>query len=191
MSDLTYLSAELTSGDDERAEIAAKHLANHGKEALYALRPLLSDPNPDTRWWVVRTLGELSSYTPSPLLIGALGDENLSVRQCAALAIQHQPDSTAIPALIACMYDPNSLLARLSANALVAIGPPAVPALLKLLEDGPLPTRLEATRALALIGDQRAVPALFNAFNEDSPLMEYWANEGLDRMGIGMAFFEP
>ena len=191
MSELEYLSAELASGDDERAEIAAKRLAEHGLDALDTLHPLLIDPSPDTRWWAIRTVGEISGNSFTQLLIDALGDEDMSVRQCAALALQHQPDSASVSALITCMFDQDSLLARLSANALVAIGSSAVPALLKLLEDSPSPTSIEAARALALIGDQRAIPALFSAFGEDSALMEYWADEGLDRMGVGMAFFNP
>ncbi|MGD9094150.1 MAG: HEAT repeat domain-containing protein [Anaerolineales bacterium] len=191
MSELEYLSAELASGDDERAEIAAKRLSHLGEQALGIINQLLSDPDPETRWWAVRSLAEMSSNSFSQLLIKALNDKDLSVRQCAALALQHQPDSDSVPALIACMHDRDSLLIRLSANALVAIGPPAVPALLKLLDDRTSPIRYEAIRALALIGDERAIPALFHSFGEDSALMEYWADQGLDRMGIGMAFFKP
>lgn len=191
MSEFEYLSSELTSGDDLRAEIAAKRLVEHGKDALEVLRPLLADPSPDTRWWTIRTVGEISDNSTSELLIKALGDQDLSVRQCAALAIQNQPDRASVPALVNCMRDQDSLLTRLSANALVTIGSPAVPALLKLLEESPSLTRVEATRALALIGDQRAIPALFKALDEDSALLEYWANEGLVQMGIGMAFFNP
>jgi hypothetical protein len=32
---------------------------------------------------------------------------------------------------------------------------------------------------------------MFAALNEDSALIEYWANEGLDRMGVGMKLFAP
>jgi HEAT repeat protein len=191
MSELEYLSAELACGDDERAEIAAKRLSNLGEKALGTITLMLSDPVPDTRWWAIRSLAEMSTNSSIQLLIDALDDEDLSVRQCSALALQHQPRSDSVPALIACMHEQDSLLIRLSANALVAIGPPAVPGLLKLLEDSPTPTRFEATRALALIGDERAIPALFNAFGENSALMEYWADEGLDRIGIGMTFFKP
>jgi HEAT repeat protein len=50
---------------------------------------------------------------------------------------------------------------------------------------------MEAMRALALIGDQRSIPLLFEALDSDSMLMEYWANEGLERMGVGMIFYKP
>jgi HEAT repeat protein len=50
---------------------------------------------------------------------------------------------------------------------------------------------LEAARALALIGDQRAIPALFALLSEDSVMLDYWANEGLDKMGAGMVYLIP
>jgi HEAT repeat protein len=79
----------------------------------------------------------------------------------------------------------------LAGDALVAIGSPAVPALLEVLQAGVHPARLEAVRALARIGDERAIPALFTALDDSSALIEYWANEGLERMGVGMVFYRP
>jgi HEAT repeat protein len=89
------------------------------------------------------------------------------------------------------MGSQDALLARLAANALACTGADAVPALLEVLEKGEQALRLEAARALAHIGDERSIPALFKALDEDSALMEYWANEGLERMGVGMVFFKP
>ena len=45
-------------------------------------------------------------------------------------------------------------------------------------------------RALAMIGDQRAIGTLFTALDDPSAIVEYWADEGLVRMGIGMVFFK-
>lgn len=189
--ELKVLVTELTSGDDVRAEAAAVRLPEFAEAALAVLRSLLTDPNPDTRWWAVRALIEFSGCQTNPLIISALGDSDQAVRQCAILALQQCPDESAEGALISMMFDEDSLTARLAANALIAIGPPAVPALVSLLKDGPSRQRLEAVRALAIIGDQRSIPALFNVLEEDSALMEYWANIGLERMGIGMMFFKP
>jgi HEAT repeat protein len=50
---------------------------------------------------------------------------------------------------------------------------------------------MEIARILALIGDTRAVPTLFHALDDDSALIRHWVDEGLERMGIGMAFFKP
>jgi HEAT repeat protein len=51
--------------------------------------------------------------------------------------------------------------------------------------------RREAARSLAAIGDPRAVPALYEVLEDDSALLVYWAEQGLERMGVGMAFFKP
>jgi HEAT repeat protein len=188
MEDLLH---ELTSGDDERAEAAASSVVAYGADALSILKPLLDSNEVDFRWWAVRALAEIPAEVSAPWLIQALKDEDLAVRQCAALGLSRQPDERAVPALVEAMASDDALLARLAANALEAIGAAAVPALLDLMENGPQSVRLEAARTLAMIGDTRAIPALFNALDEDSALMEYWANEGLERMGVGMMFFKP
>jgi HEAT repeat protein len=126
-----------------------------------------------------------------PEMLRGLADPDPAVRQCAALGLQRRPSERAIPALISAMDDSDSLAARLAANALAATGPPAVPALLDVMQTGSSKASLEAARALALIGDTRAIPALFQALDGDSMLLEYWANEGLERMGVGMVFFKP
>lgn len=198
MMTLDELLLELTSGDDERAEGAVRSLSGYGEAALDALRSMLASPDVDRRWWAVRALAEIPGGAAIPFIIQALSDEDPAVRQCAALGLCQQPDipddsvaEVVVPALIEAMASNDALLARLAANALTCIGAAAVPALLDLLANSPDPVRLEAARALALIGDTRAIPALFEALEDDSALMEYWANEGLERMGVGMVFFQP
>jgi len=189
--ELQALIGELTSGDDQRAEASVRCLRQYGSNALPAITPLLDASEADIRWWAVRLLAEIREDETPLLLIKALQDEDSSVRQCAALAISRQGDERAVPALIQSLSETDSLMVRLAANALVAIGAAAVPALLDLLRDGTPVTRFEAVRALALIGDPRAYPALMGVLEEDSALMEYWANEGLERMGAGMIYFSP
>jgi HEAT repeat protein len=191
MADLeVYLNA-LSSGDDAQAEYAARQIAAQGQAALPALQPLLADPHPDTRWWAVRSLASLQGADVIPQLVQALSDPDPGIRQCAARGLQDRPDERAVPALITALQDSDSLVVRIAANALVASGQMAVPALLQAAQDGPQKSQLEAMRALALIGDQRSIPFLFDALDSDSMLMEYWANEGLERMGVGMVFFKP
>ena len=42
-----------------------------------------------------------------------------------------------------------------------------------------------------MIGDTRAIPELYKMLDSDSALLEYWASDGLERMGVGMVFFAP
>jgi len=119
-----------------------------------------------------------------PWSLEALEDEDLAVRQCAALGLSRQPDERALPALVEAMRSDDALLARLAANALEAIGAAAVAALLDVMENGPQAVRLEAARTLAMIGDTRAHPGAVQCFGRGFSLDEYWANEGLERMGL-------
>ena len=94
-------------------------------------------------------------------------------------------------ALIHALHDPDPLAARLAGDALTAIGGPAVQRCWRLLRAVLLSVRLLAIRTLACIQDPGAIPALFSALDDSSMLVEYWANEGLERMGVGMVFFKP
>jgi HEAT repeat protein len=189
--EIQSLFQELTGGDDARAEAAALALAAYDSSALPALTNLFESPDPERRWWAVRALAEVADPQAASYLRLALSDGDPSVRQCAALALRQQPDPAAIPDLADALDDPDRLFAHLAADALSACGPPALPALLEVLEGDSQPARLEAMRALAALGDEQAIPALFKALNEQSYLIEYWANAGLERLGVGMTFFKP
>ncbi len=198
---------DLTSGDNSLAETAAQRLLGLPGErqlaAIPALRSLLASPEVDRRWWAARALAELPVERSQSLLVLALKDSDPSVRQCAALGLRLQIKRAAGQdlaaetmdrlqlALLDGLNDPDPLAARLAADALAAIGEPVVPQLLECLEGSNQAARLLVVRSLAEIGDQRAIPALLAALDEDSSWMEYWANEGLDKMGLGMTYFFP
>ncbi|HUF37657.1 MAG TPA: HEAT repeat domain-containing protein [Anaerolineales bacterium] len=189
---MDILFAELVSGDDERAERAALRIGAHGAAALPGLAALLESPNSDDRWWAVRTLGEIADPDVHPHLSRALQDPSSDVRQCAARALIAQPAPALIPHLTGCLESGDVLLTRLAGTALSAIGAEAVPALIEVLETGPQLARAAAARALAEIKDARTIPVFFRAVQDgDSPLVEYWAEVGLERLGIGMTFFDP
>lgn len=191
MDELSDLVTKLLA-DDDTARQATEELTAQGSASLAAIQSLLAHEQADVRWWAVRTCVTIQDNVDiTPLLIQGLQDPDPAVRQCAALGLQQRPDDRAVLALIAALSDPDSLVARLAANALAATGPAAVPELINLVENSSSKVRLEAVRALALTGDTRSIPTLFNALESDSSLMEYWANEGLDRMGVGMVFFKP
>jgi hypothetical protein len=188
---LQFLLTNLTSGDDEIAEKAVESIAALGEAALPALFDLLDSSNPDSRWWALRTLARISHPEIPPKIWGCLDDPDPAIQQCAALGLSQQPCIDAIPDLIKALNHKDRLLSRLAGDALVAIGGQAVPLLIDSLENGTPVAQVEAARSLALIGDTRAIPALFNAWQEGSPLIQYWAEEGFERMGVGMKFFKP
>lgn len=191
MSKLQSFIIQLTSGVDETAENFVRPIAALGESALPALFDLLDSADPEKRWWALRTLALIPHPDIPPRLRASLHDPDPAVRQCAALGLSQQPAVEAIPDLIAILDDPDRLLARLAGDALIAVGEQAVPDLIATLENGTQSAQIEAARALALIGDTSAIPALFKAWQKGSTMIQHWAEEGLDRMGVGMQFFTP
>jgi len=191
-SDLSQekLLADLTSGDETRAEEAATVLAQAEERAAPALEPLLKSARVDDRWWAVRTLGQMSA-PPLDWLIRALGDESGEVRAAAALALVSHPAEGASPALVNALQDEDSIVAILSVNALAAIGKEAVPSLLEAFPRINLRGKIHAMRALAELRDHRAIPLLLKATEEDSAMLRYWAEEGIERLGLNMVYVKP
>ncbi|MBW8012428.1 MAG: HEAT repeat domain-containing protein [Chloroflexi bacterium] len=191
MPDLHSLLAELFGGDDNRAEEVVYALGEYGVLTVDALCNRYNEGDADTRWWSVRALAEFGIPKAMDLFRAALEDENEGVRHCAALALRQQPDPASIKSLAKLLSSEDRILARLAADALIAIGESATPTLLEIIESGKQTARLEAVRALAAIGDHTSVSVLFGLLDDDSALIEYWADQGLEKMGIGMVFFEP
>ena len=191
MEELSVLISQLSCGDDEQAEQALSQLVNWGPEAVEALEQRLSHPDAEIRWWAVRALADVQAERVQGLLVGALSDPDKAVRWCAGLALRVHPSPQASLPLMEMLTDGDALTRRLAGDAVVAIGSPVVPGLLDLMQQGNQLVKLEAVRALAKIGDERAIPALFEALDNGSALIAYWASEGLDKMGVGMVYFKP
>lgn len=192
MTELELLLAELVSGNDERAEQAATQIPAFGPTGIEALKPLFKSKELDVRWWAVRALAGFEQTDETiPELVAALEDESEEVRQAAALALCHHPRPQAVLPLIRALSDPDTLTAKLASNALVLIGTQATPVLLDVLKSGTRSAKLEAVRALAEIKDPRAIPGLMEALQTDSALLQYWAANGLDKLGLGMVYLNP
>jgi HEAT repeat protein len=190
-TDLKTLISNLISDDDSLAVAAVDEISGLGETALPALYKLLESSNPNKRWWAIRVLSAIPHPEVTPRLREALQDPDYTIRQCAALGLSQQPDVDSIPDLVNRLNDDDRLVARLAADALIAIGGPAVTDLIDTLENGPPSSKIEAARALAVIGDTRAIPAMYTAWEEGSAIMRHWIEQGFERMGVGMQFFDP
>ena len=180
---------DLFSGEDERAAAAAP-LA--GEAHVAALAAALAGPNADARWWAVVALAHIPGERVTQLLLQAAETGEPDVRAAALHALGQHGGPGARPALLAALGDGSDYLARLATDALVHLQPPAVTELMVLLSTHPQPrVRANAARALAFIGDTSAIPALFRALEDDSILVQHWADEGLERMGVGQIYFKP
>lgn len=188
---MEQLLSDLTSGDDARAEAAVPALTVHKKEAIEALHSLLHSPIDDQRWWATRALSAFPQPKARELLTEALSDPDPSIRQCAALGLSKQPTEHAIQPLITQLEYEDQLLNRLAADALAAIGAAAIPDLSRAAKHPDARVRIQAVRAMALMEAPEAIGPLFKAIEDPSTMVTYWAEEGLDRLGIGMSFFNP
>jgi HEAT repeat protein len=187
---LDELLAELTSGNETRAENAVSGLVELGEDAFPALRDLLDSTDADQRWWALRTLAQ-SPQAQAEWLLPSLEDSAPEVRQAAALGLCSHPDEKAIRLLVRALSDGDSMVSDLTRNALVVIGKPAVPALIDVPKDAPQRARINALRALAEIVDFSTIPTLMAALEEDSAMMQHWAEEGLERLGLNMVYIKP
>ena len=181
--------AALTCGDDARSEAAVALIAARGPAMLDALQVQLDSTNVDARWWAVRAIAAILHPRSVTLLTQALQDSAVEVRQCALLGLRLQPAEQAIPVLVALLSDSDDLCASLAGDALAAIGPAVVPALIEVLETGSQIARRHAARAASRLADPRLIPALFKALDTDSFFLEFWASEALERSGAGMVYY--
>lgn len=197
MTVLEDLLKDLASGDETRAEDAVPDLIALGEVAIPALKDLSHSPDPDARWWAVRVLAA-SPHCRADELVPFLEDPAPEVRQCAALGLAGKPDESAVPPLVRALGDGDSMVASLAANALVKIGSAAVLSLIEAVKLRPeternrtQSQRIHALRALAEIRDHRAIPVMMQVMQEDSALLQHWAQEGLERLGLDMVYIKP
>ena len=190
MSEIQERLRDLTSGDESRAEKAVPALIDLGQPAIPALLELTRSQETDDRWWGLRVLAQ-SPHAEAEWLVPFLSDPAREVRQCAALGLALKPDRGAAQALVHALRDEDSMVSSLAVNALVKIGSAAVPSLLEVVKDAPQSARIHALRALAEIRDHRAIPVMMKVMEEDSVLLQHWAKEGLDRLGLDMVYIKP
>lgn len=192
MSDALQLFLDgIAASDDARTEEAALALSREGDAVLPPLRELLAAPDSDHRWWAVRGLAAIGTRAARELLVAALDDPDPYVRACAAQGLGELQAEEAVSALASHLADPDPLVSRIAADGLARIGPPAVPSLIMALQEGEVAARAGAARALSIIQPEEAVPALCAALDDPSAIVTYYAEEALERMGVGMVFFRP
>jgi HEAT repeat protein len=178
-------------GDDGRAEEAALALSLLGDAALSPLRDLLGDGDPDRRWWAARGLAAIGTPAARELLVAVLEDADADVRACATQGLGELRASESVAALARRLSDPNSFVSRIAADSLARIGQPAVSALIAALQEGKTLARVGAARALSIIRPPEAIPALCAALDDSSAAVAHYAEEALERMGVGPVLFQP
>lgn len=179
------------SGEDARAEPAVSALAVvGGDEAVSAFAQHLAGAHTDGRWWVARALAVIQTPQSVRLLTEMMGDPAADVRACAAMALGELHAAEGAEALAAHLADESAHVAELCSVALSRIGVPAVPTLLRALQDGGSLTRIRAAKALVPIESHEAIPALFQALDDENAVVTHYAEAALERMGVGMVLLK-
>lgn len=178
------LVAALKDIDEEVRSNVAEALGHIGPSATQAIPGLLAALKGDdsfiVRTYAATSLGEIgpASKDAIPAMIAAMRDEDARVRRAApeALALIAPPSAYAVPALIAVLDDDEieDSVRYNAVDSLAAIGPDAIPGLLKAMKNGKgLKVRGNAALALGIMGEKGpvtpdVVPALLAAAKDEA-----------------------
>ncbi|MGA2264541.1 MAG: HEAT repeat domain-containing protein [Acidobacteriota bacterium] len=163
------LLQSIADSDDVVGLQSAIALVNAGTRALPELDRALQSPDGQVRKRTAEAFSRAALIDPKvwPILIGAFRDTNIDVRWYSAHALGHQ-GAAALPLLVPTLKDADPRLRRGAGEALEYMGSaarPAVPDLLRILQDPDLSVQLQGALALAAIdpGQAKAVPILIKA----------------------------
>ncbi len=185
-------SQRFTTLDEATCEAEAIWLGQQGETGLSVLRKLLASPEIDVRFWAIRGVWANGSPEAVELLIYTLQDEAEMIRSGAALALGELQAEAAVDALAHLLTTDISVCGDHAADALAKIGPPAVPVLIKTMQQDAVWVRRRAAKALVPVESKAAIPVLFEALEDESYLVRGYAEEALKRMGVGeMVYFRP
>lgn len=185
------LLAQFTGVDEAVCEATAIKLGQQGAAGLADLTELLKANQADLRFWAVRGLWTNGTAEAIALLITTLADSEAMVRSGAAYALGELKSEQAVEVLAQLVVTDPSEAGEHAADALAKIGLPAGLALIKMLQDKRAGARVRAAKALTAIESKGAIPALFEALEDESYLVRYHAEEALARLGVGqMVYFQ-
>jgi HEAT repeat protein len=151
---------------------------------------LVAADEADVRFWAVRGLWATDSPEAVAWLIQALQDKDAMVRSGAALALGELKAEAALEALAQLLTTDATESGNHAADALAKIGQPAAQVLITALKNERPWVRVRAAKALIPVESQEAIPALFQALEDESYVVRHHAEEALARLGVGqMVYF--
>ena len=118
-------------------------------DSARTILPMLQDGSGIVRREAVVALSHIiSTREMQQIALRMLVDSDLTVRTAAAEALGENPTETAIPLLVSQLSQGNEMLRESARNALVAIGPAAIPSATKLLMDSDDPRQEDGSYIL-------------------------------------------
>ncbi|MCU0511527.1 MAG: HEAT repeat domain-containing protein [Anaerolineae bacterium] len=140
--------------------------------------------SPEARASAIKLLGE-AAYAPAvPHLTELVRDADPGTRYLAAMALSKIGDEaeSAVPVLLVALRADDMYLRMAITAALISIGQPAVPGLVKALFDQKAAVRRASAKALGKIGNKDAINALKVAAFDADPGVSRLAAEALTRL---------
>ena len=146
----------------------------------------LQGTDPETRRLAVQELGEVRGVEAVSFLTTALGDEDWRVRKEAANVAPFLEDREAVlGALFASLGDKENVgLRNAVVEAMIVIGPEAMPFAVKALNTLDADGRKLAVEVLAGVPDPLGVDALISALEDSDPNVRCTAAEALGKAGL-------
>ncbi len=181
--------------DDPELEVrqaAAEALGATGRaEAI----PYLMEALHDSFWWYEREkevntlLDAIARLGPAavPALIDNLKDAEGTVRKMAAALLARLPDERAIEPLSLSLYDTHFDVCRAAAEALAAIGRPALPVLLEALHHPEAWIRQQAILGVSKIQDPQIGPAIMAMIDDESREVRKLVIQSLGQLRLSSA----
>jgi len=189
---------------------ATAALGSLGPEAMDELLRRLPGRNRAVKLGIIEALGEIRDPRAVGPLLGELGDSGVEVRWETALALGEIGDPRATGPLLPGLRDPDryvrygtalalgklgwkpaddgeralALLGVQDWDGLLALGPPAIPALGLALGDRDRGVRTRAVEILGRIGDPAAIPAIMGALKDRDDEVRWKAVLAGPRCGI-------
>lgn len=185
---LPQLLAAIAADDDEQVEALVLHLTAAAEPALLIL---LQNGDANQRWWAVRALAHCGTAAAIPALLLTLQADDPALQVVAAMALgalatRHTADlAPQLSHLAERLADEDGSVRQAAADALVQAGDAAVEPLVAVLRVSEHQgARSRAAYALRKIATPATIPALFRCLNDPNYLVQTYAYEALDEMGL-------
>jgi hypothetical protein len=163
---------------------ALAHIGNFFEEHGHVTRELsrLEDRRAWRRASAAHALGGMASMRAIPALLEALADPDRDVAGAGARSLGRLRALEAVEPLVYALVD-GRLPRAVSAQALLSIGPEAVPRLQDLLADAPAEVATFAADLIGLLGDASDAPQLTALLRDTSAEVRAHAARALGRLG--------
>jgi hypothetical protein len=121
----------------------------------------------------ISSLGEMEFQEAGPFVVGCLRDQDLKVKEAAALALSRIKDPDSVPPLVELLKDERDpAIIRYAASALANQGSPStIPALKLRVNDGTLNTRLAVISAIGVLGSRQEAPYVATFLDDKEPFV--------------------